>query len=146
MLRMRGVPTLTPTGATKCNCLPNGNSGGGRRCAKNLQRQPGARADLTVEVKARKWLTDVAIVCPATESVVTRQPAKAGEAVKRKKEKGAVQGFVVEAGGRLGPAVTHTYDHVILILQYQYCSTYCLHVRISDKSKNPKCAYSSTYA
>ncbi len=30
--------------------------------------------------------------------------AKAGEAVKRKKYKGAVQGFVVEAGGRLGPA------------------------------------------
>jgi hypothetical protein len=32
MLRMRlGVPTLTPTGATQCNCLPNGNYGGGRR-------------------------------------------------------------------------------------------------------------------
>ena len=28
MLRMRlGVPTLTPAGATKCNCLPNGNYG-----------------------------------------------------------------------------------------------------------------------
>jgi hypothetical protein len=32
MLRMRlGVPTLTLTGATKCNCLPNSNYGGGRR-------------------------------------------------------------------------------------------------------------------
>jgi hypothetical protein len=74
---------------------------------------PGARADLKVrvrvEVKARKWLIDVAIVCPATKSVVARQnthvhpgvSAKAGEAVKRKKYKGAVQGFVVEAGGRL---------------------------------------------
>ncbi len=32
LLRMRlGVPTLTPTGATKCNCLPNDNYGGGRR-------------------------------------------------------------------------------------------------------------------
>ncbi len=51
-------------------------------------------------------------MCPATKSVVARQTthlhpgvsAKAGEAVKRKKYKGAVQGFVVEAGGRLGPA------------------------------------------
>ncbi len=57
---------------------------------------PGARADLKVEVKARKWLIDVAIVCPGVS-------AKAGEVVKRKKHKGAVQGFVVEAGGRLGP-------------------------------------------
>jgi hypothetical protein len=32
----------------------------------------GARADLKVEVKARKWLMDVAIVCPATKSVVAR--------------------------------------------------------------------------
>ena len=55
------------------------------------------------------WLIDVAIVCPATKSVVARQnthlhpgvSAKAGEAVKRKKSKGAVRGFVVEAGGRL---------------------------------------------
>ena len=31
---------------------------------------PGARADLKGEVKARKWLIDVAIVCPA---VVARQ-------------------------------------------------------------------------
>jgi hypothetical protein len=69
---------------------------------------PGARADLKGEVKARKWLIDVAIVCPATKSVVARQnthvhpgvSAKAGEAVKRKRYKGAVQGFVVEAGGR----------------------------------------------
>jgi hypothetical protein len=61
-----------------------------------------------VEVKARKWLIDVAAVCPATKSVVARQnthlhpgvSAKAGEAVKRKKYKGAVQGFVVEAGRR----------------------------------------------
>ncbi len=85
--------------------------------SKNRPRRPtealpGARADLKVEVKARKWLTDVAIVCPATKSVVARQnthlhpgvSAKASEAVKRKKYKGAVQGFVVEAGGRLGPA------------------------------------------
>ncbi len=79
---------------------------------------PGARADLKVEVKARKWLIDVAIVCPATKSVVARQnthlhpgvSAKAGEAVKRKKYKGAVQGFVVEAGGRLGPAAKKFID------------------------------------
>ncbi len=58
-----------------------------------------------MEVKARKCLIDVASVCPATKSVVARQykhvhsrvSAKAGEAVKRK---GAVQGFVVEAGGK----------------------------------------------
>ncbi len=62
-------------------------------------------------MKARKWLTDVAIVCQAAKSVVARHnthvhpgvSAKAGEAVNRKKYKGAVQGFVVEAGGRLGP-------------------------------------------
>jgi hypothetical protein len=68
----------------------------------------GARADLKVEVKAPKWLIDVAIVCPATKSVVARQnthlhpgvSAKAGEAVKRKKYKGVVRGFVVEAGAR----------------------------------------------
>ncbi len=82
---------------------------------------PGARADLKVEVKARKWLIDVAIVCPATKSVVARQnthlhtgvSAKAGEAVKRKKYKGAVQGFVVEAGGRLGPAARKFLDEVV---------------------------------
>ncbi len=119
LLRMRlGVPTLTPAVATKCNCLPNGNYGGGRRfdrardcskdedfacgvriadeplhgilCRRRQQRivarhdavakvlttrlrslpgvtvveeppapteaLPGARADLKVEVKARKWL------------------------------------------------------------------------------------------
>ncbi len=33
----------------------------------------GARADLKVEVKARKWLIDTAVVCPATKSVVARQ-------------------------------------------------------------------------
>ncbi len=62
---------------------------------------PGARADLKVEVKARKWLGDVAIVCPATKSVVARQnthlhpgvSAKAGEAVKRKKYKGRCRGL-----------------------------------------------------
>jgi hypothetical protein len=54
---------------------------------------PAARADLKVEVKARKWLTDVAVVCPATKSVVARQnthlhpgvSAKAGEAVKTRR-------------------------------------------------------------
>ncbi len=73
--------------------------------SKNRQRLAaalrGAWADLKVEVKARKWLIDVAIVCPATKSVVARQnthvhpevSAKAGEAVKRKKYKGAVQGL-----------------------------------------------------
>jgi hypothetical protein len=39
--------------------------------------------------------------------------AKAGEAVKRKKYKGAVQGFVVEAGGRLGPAAKKLIDEVV---------------------------------
>ncbi len=80
----------------------------------------GARADLKVEVKARKWLIDVAIVCPATKSVVARQnthhpgvSAKAGEAVKRKKYKGAVRGFVVEAGGRLGPVAKKFIDEVV---------------------------------
>ncbi len=69
----------------------------------------------------RKWLKDVAIVCPATKSVVDRQnthlhpgvSAKAGEAVKRKKYKGAVRGFVVEAGGRLGPAAKKFIDEVV---------------------------------
>jgi hypothetical protein len=52
-----------------------------------------------VEVKARKWLIDVAIVCPATKSVVARQSTaehalqrtstqESGEAVKRKKYTG----------------------------------------------------------
>ncbi len=67
-----------------------------------LPRHGRASADLKVEVKARKWLTDVAIVCPTTKSVVARQythinpgvSAKAGEAVKRNKYKWAVQGFV----------------------------------------------------
>ncbi len=39
--------------------------------------------------------------------------AKAGEAVKRKKYKGAVHGFVVEAGGRLGPAAKKFVDEVV---------------------------------
>ncbi len=39
--------------------------------------------------------------------------AKAGEAVKRKKYKGAVQGFVVKAGGRLGPAAKKFIDEVV---------------------------------
>ncbi len=131
MLMMRlGVPTLTPTGATQCNCRPNGKYGGVRRfdratdcnkdedfacgvplhrilCQRRQQRivarhdavaqvlptrlrslpgltvvegpparreaLPGAGADLKVELKARKWLTDTAIVCPATKSVVARQ-------------------------------------------------------------------------
>ncbi len=54
-----------------------------------------------MEVKARKWLIDVAIVCPATKSVVARQnthldpgvSTKAGEAVKRKKYKGRCGGL-----------------------------------------------------
>ncbi len=65
---------------------------------------PGARADLKVEVKARKRLIDAAIVCPATKSVVARQYThvnRAGDAVKRNTYQGAVQGFVVEAGGGL---------------------------------------------
>ncbi len=52
MLRMRlGVSTLTPTGATKCNCLPNGNYGGGRRfdramdCSKDDDFACGVRID-----------------------------------------------------------------------------------------------------
>jgi hypothetical protein len=60
-------------------------------------------------------------VCPATKKVVARQythvhpgvSAKAGEAVTRKKYKGAVQGFVVEAGGRLGPAAKKFIDEVV---------------------------------
>ena len=32
----------------------------------------GARVDLKVEVKARKWLIDVAVVCPATKAVRSR--------------------------------------------------------------------------
>ncbi len=39
--------------------------------------------------------------------------ATAGEAVKRKKYEGAVQGFVVEAGGRLGPAAKKFFDEVV---------------------------------
>ncbi len=37
------------------------------------EAHPAARADLKVEVKARKWLIDVAVVCPATKSVVAKQ-------------------------------------------------------------------------
>jgi hypothetical protein len=56
-----------------------------------------------------------------TKSVVARQnthphpgvSAKAGEAVKRKKYKGAVQGFVVEAGGQLGPAAKKFIGEVV---------------------------------
>jgi hypothetical protein len=74
-----------------------------------------------VEVKARKWRIDVAIVCPATKTMVARQntyvragvSAKAREAVRRKKYKGAVQGFVVEAGGRLGPTAKKFIDEVV---------------------------------
>jgi hypothetical protein len=39
--------------------------------------------------------------------------AKTGEAVKRKKYTGAVQGFVVEAGGRQGPAAKKFIDEVV---------------------------------
>ena len=64
---------------------------------------PG-RADANAEVKARWWLVDVAVVCPATKSVVERQKshvdpglvaAKAGEAVRRRKYRGAVSAAVV---------------------------------------------------
>ena len=58
---------------------------------------PGARADLKVDVKARKWLVDVAIVCPATKSLVATQ-----EYLRRQVRN--IQGGGVEAGGRLGPA------------------------------------------
>ena len=76
---------------------------------------------MKVEVKARKWLIDVAVVCPASKSVVERQrshvnpgvAAKAGEAVKRNKYKGFVQGFVVESGGRLGPLARTFIDEVV---------------------------------
>ncbi len=79
--------TPHPTGVTVVEELP-----------AQTATLPGARAELKVEVKARKWLVDVAIVCPATKSVVARQnthanprvSAKAGEAGKRKKCKGAV--------------------------------------------------------
>ncbi len=76
---------------------------------------PGARADLKVEVKACKWLIDVAIVCPATKSVVARQNTHLhpGVSAKAKKYKGAVQGLVVEAGGRLGPAAKKFIDEVV---------------------------------
>ena len=64
-----------------------------------LQEPPAptaARADLKVKVvKARKWLlVDVAVICPATRSMVSRQcthivdpgaSATAGEAVRRRK-------------------------------------------------------------
>ncbi len=39
--------------------------------------------------------------------------AKAGEAVKRNKNEGAVQGFAVEAGGRLGRAAKKFIDEVL---------------------------------
>ncbi len=66
---------------------------------------------MKVEVKARKWLIDVAVVCPAAKSVVERQRShvnpgvaeKAGEAVKRNKHKGVVRGCVVESGGGWDP-------------------------------------------
>ncbi len=58
-------------------------------------------------------------MCPATKSVVARQNThvhprvSAKASVKRKKYKGAVQGFVVEAGGRLGPAAKKFIDEVV---------------------------------
>ncbi len=66
------------------------------------------------EVKVRKWLIDVAIVvCPATKSAVARQythvqagvSAKAGEAVKPKKYKGALCGGGRRAAGCCGQEV-----------------------------------------
>ncbi len=61
---------------------------------------------------------DVAIVCPATKSVVARQythinPGVSAKAVKRNMFQGAVQGFVVKAGGRLGPAAKKFIDEVV---------------------------------
>jgi hypothetical protein len=49
---------------------------------------PGARADLKVDVKARKWLVAVAIVCPATKSLVATQEYLRRQV--RNKYKGAV--------------------------------------------------------
>ncbi len=85
---------------------------GGDGCRRTARRPRHCRE------RARKWFIDVAIVCTATKSVVARQnahlhpgvSAKAGEAVKYK---GAVQGFVVEAGGRLGPAAKKFIDEVV---------------------------------
>jgi hypothetical protein len=53
---------------------------------------PGARVDQKVEVTARKWLLDVAIVRPSGGQAVHARPSRSvcGEAVKRKKYKGAV--------------------------------------------------------
>jgi hypothetical protein len=76
-----------------------------RGAARRLQTQSQRSASCS------KWLIDVAIVCPPPSQwwpgrthLHPGVSAKAGEAVKRKKYKGAVPGFVVEAGGRLGPA------------------------------------------
>jgi hypothetical protein len=49
-------PTAQPTGVTVVEEPP-----------APTEALPGARADLKVDVKARKWLTNVAIVCPATK-------------------------------------------------------------------------------
>ncbi len=97
-------PTAQPTGGDGC-----------RRTASADRGTAGS------EGGPESGGADVAIVCPATKSVVARQnthvhpgvSAKAGEAVKRKKYKGAVQGFVVDAGGRLGPVAKKFIDEVV---------------------------------
>ena len=88
VLTTRLLQTAQPTGGDGC-----------RRTARADRGTAGT--DLKMEVKARKWLIDVAIVCPATKSVVARQnthldpgvSTKAGEAVKRKKYKGRCGGL-----------------------------------------------------
>ena len=66
---------------TRLRSLP----GRGAGCAGADAGPPGlgwVRADLKVEAKARTWLIDAAVVCPATKSVVARQRSRVtGEAV-----------------------------------------------------------------
>ncbi len=53
----------------------------------------------------------MAVVCPATKSVVARRYTHVNP--KRNKYQGAVQGIVVEAGGRLGPAAKNPINEVV---------------------------------
>jgi hypothetical protein len=77
----------------------------------DLMVRPGARADLKVEViKARKWLIDVAVVCPATKSVVARQrshathPRCVGEGWRGRQAEWSSARVCVGVGGGRGPS------------------------------------------
>jgi hypothetical protein len=118
--------TLVYTCTFTCNVYVNTRIRA--RTRVRAEALPEARADLKVEVKAREWLIDIAVVCPATKSVVARQythvhpgvSAKAGEAVKRNKDKGAgVCGGGRRAVGSCGQEVHRRGPRLIFFFFYQ---------------------------